>query len=186
MIHSEAWNFPFHLPLLSLLCPCSLRQCCDPVERGPWGGSDKDRRTPWPHLQCLLEQGRLQDSHLLQGQDSAGARPTQGHSPRCRFPPLTVLPCNAAPAPTSQKLYRTSLKVYFSALSVTPSLVLLTHLQEKEKPHEGSRPIRAVFVSDGKILSTGFSRVSERQVALWDPVSVNNLQFKTFVSYSHF
>lgn len=44
-----------------------------------------------------------------------------------------------------------------------------TVLVEKEKPHEGSRPIRAVFVSDGKILSTGFSRVSERQVALWDP-----------------
>uniref|UniRef100_A0A669DEQ4 Coronin n=1 Tax=Oreochromis niloticus TaxID=8128 RepID=A0A669DEQ4_ORENI len=44
-----------------------------------------------------------------------------------------------------------------------------TVLFEKEKPHEGSRPVRAVFVSDGKILSTGFSRMSERQVALWDP-----------------
>uniref|UniRef100_A0A8C3AXW6 Coronin n=1 Tax=Cyclopterus lumpus TaxID=8103 RepID=A0A8C3AXW6_CYCLU len=44
-----------------------------------------------------------------------------------------------------------------------------TVLIEKEKPHEGSRPTRAVFVSDGKILSTGFSRMSERQVALWDP-----------------
>ena len=43
--------------------------------------------------------------------------------------------------------------------------------QEKEKPHEGSRPVRALFVSDNKILSTGFSRMSERQVALWDPVS---------------
>lgn len=44
-----------------------------------------------------------------------------------------------------------------------------TVLTEKEKPHEGSRPVRAVFMSDGKILSTGFSRMSERQVALWDP-----------------
>lgn len=26
-------------------------------------------------------------------------------------------------------------------------------------------------MSDGKILTTGFSRMSERQVALWDPVS---------------
>ncbi|CAN9506016.1 unnamed protein product [Ophioblennius macclurei] len=42
-------------------------------------------------------------------------------------------------------------------------------IYEKEKPHEGSRPVRAVFVNDGKILSTGFSRMSERQVALWDP-----------------
>lgn len=44
--------------------------------------------------------------------------------------------------------------------------------QEKDRPHEGTRPVRAVFVSDGKILTTGFSRMSERQVALWDMVSV--------------
>ncbi|XP_069044429.1 coronin-1A [Lepisosteus oculatus] len=44
-------------------------------------------------------------------------------------------------------------------------------IAEKEKPHEGSRPVRAIFVSDGKILTTGFSRMSERQVALWDPSS---------------
>lgn len=59
--------------------------------------------------------------------------------------------------------------------AVLPTLLCFKHLQEKEKPHEGSRPVRAVFVSDGKILSTGFSRMSERQVALWDPVSVNFL-----------
>ncbi|KAM9472284.1 coronin-1A [Salvelinus alpinus] len=46
-----------------------------------------------------------------------------------------------------------------------------TVIAEKEKTHEGSRPVKAVFVSDGKILSTGFSRMSERQVALWDPKS---------------
>ncbi|KPP62234.1 coronin, actin binding protein, 2B-like [Scleropages formosus] len=40
---------------------------------------------------------------------------------------------------------------------------------EKDKPHEGHRPVRAVFVSSEKILTTGFSRMSERQVALWDP-----------------
>ncbi|KAK6467861.1 coronin-1A-like [Huso huso] len=43
---------------------------------------------------------------------------------------------------------------------------------EKDKPHEGSRPVRAIFVSEGKILTTGFSRMSERQVALWDPKSL--------------
>lgn len=58
--------------------------------------------------------------------------------------------------------------------SSTLLLCATSRVQEKEKPHEGSRPVRAVFVSDGKILSTGFSRMSERQVALWDPVSVNN------------
>uniref|UniRef100_A0A8C9T1K8 Coronin n=1 Tax=Scleropages formosus TaxID=113540 RepID=A0A8C9T1K8_SCLFO len=44
-----------------------------------------------------------------------------------------------------------------------------TVLLEKDKPHEGHRPVRAVFVSSEKILTTGFSRMSERQVALWDP-----------------
>lgn len=61
----------------------------------------------------------------------------------------------------------------YNKYTVSVMTSTLLHLQEKEKPHEGSRPIRAVFVSDGKILTTGFSRMSERQVALWDPVSVN-------------
>ncbi|XP_035281999.1 coronin-1B [Anguilla anguilla] len=43
-----------------------------------------------------------------------------------------------------------------------------TVLKVREKAHEGSRPMRAVFLSDGKILTTGFSRMSERQMALWD------------------
>lgn len=34
--------------------------------------------------------------------------------------------------------------------------------------------MHAVFVSEGKILTTGFSRMSERQVALWDTVSAEN------------
>ncbi|XP_060118651.1 coronin-1B [Heteronotia binoei] len=40
---------------------------------------------------------------------------------------------------------------------------------EKEKAHEGARPMRAIFLADGKIFTTGFSRMSERQLALWDP-----------------
>uniref|UniRef100_A0A8C2VPD0 Coronin n=1 Tax=Chinchilla lanigera TaxID=34839 RepID=A0A8C2VPD0_CHILA len=43
-----------------------------------------------------------------------------------------------------------------------------TIVAEKDRPHEGTRPVHAVFVSEGKILTTGFSRMSERQVALWD------------------
>uniref|UniRef100_H3C2J5 Coronin n=1 Tax=Tetraodon nigroviridis TaxID=99883 RepID=H3C2J5_TETNG len=43
-----------------------------------------------------------------------------------------------------------------------------TVLKVKEKVHEGTRPMRALFLSDGKILTTGFSRMSERQLALWD------------------
>ncbi|XP_036264358.1 coronin-6 isoform X3 [Pipistrellus kuhlii] len=40
---------------------------------------------------------------------------------------------------------------------------------ERARPHGGARPMRAVFTADGKLLSTGFSRMSERQLALWDP-----------------
>ncbi|XP_042647597.1 coronin-6 isoform X2 [Tyto alba] len=39
---------------------------------------------------------------------------------------------------------------------------------EKAKPHDGARPIRAIFVADGKIFTTGFSKMSERQLGLWD------------------
>ncbi|NXR76649.1 CORO6 protein, partial [Pycnonotus jocosus] len=43
-------------------------------------------------------------------------------------------------------------------------------IAEKTKPHDGTRPIRAIFVADGKIFTTGFSRMSERQLGLWDLV----------------
>ncbi|ELW63819.1 Coronin-1C [Tupaia chinensis] len=40
---------------------------------------------------------------------------------------------------------------------------------EKEKAHEGARPMRAIFLADGNVFTTGFSRMSERQLALWNP-----------------
>ncbi|NWH82283.1 CORO6 protein, partial [Piaya cayana] len=39
---------------------------------------------------------------------------------------------------------------------------------EKTKPHDGARPTRAIFMADGKIFTTGFSKMSERQLGLWD------------------
>ncbi|KFP01875.1 Coronin-6, partial [Calypte anna] len=44
---------------------------------------------------------------------------------------------------------------------------------EKDKPHDGARPIRAIFMADGKIFTTGFSKMSERQLGLWD---LNNFE----------
>uniref|UniRef100_A0AAV2MRA6 Protein phosphatase Slingshot homolog 1 n=1 Tax=Knipowitschia caucasica TaxID=637954 RepID=A0AAV2MRA6_KNICA len=41
-------------------------------------------------------------------------------------------------------------------------------IAEKEKAHEGVRPMRAIFLKDDKVLTTGFSRMSERHVCLWD------------------
>ncbi|XP_060762762.1 coronin-1C-A [Neoarius graeffei] len=46
-------------------------------------------------------------------------------------------------------------------------------ITEKEKAHEGARPMRAIFLSDGNIFTTGFSRMSERQLALWNPRSMD-------------
>lgn len=30
--------------------------------------------------------------------------------------------------------------------------------------------MRAIFLADGNVFTTGFSRMSERQLALWNPV----------------
>lgn len=38
----------------------------------------------------------------------------------------------------------------------------------ENKPHESSKPAQAVFLKDGRIFTTGFSRMSERQYAVWD------------------
>ncbi|XP_053267800.1 coronin-1C-A isoform X2 [Pleuronectes platessa] len=52
---------------------------------------------------------------------------------------------------------------------------------EKDKAHEGARPMRAIFLADGKLLTTGFSRMSERQLALWksdnmdEPINVQEM-----------
>lgn len=57
--------------------------------------------------------------------------------------------------------------------ATTPRVFLFTAaplFQEKEKTHEGARPMRAIFLADGNIFTTGFSRMSERQLALWNPV----------------
>ncbi|TWW66063.1 uncharacterized protein coro1cb [Takifugu flavidus] len=44
---------------------------------------------------------------------------------------------------------------------------------EKDKAHEGARPMRAIFLADGNIFTTGFSRMSERQLALWKTDSMD-------------
>uniref|UniRef100_A0A8C5PW02 Coronin n=1 Tax=Leptobrachium leishanense TaxID=445787 RepID=A0A8C5PW02_9ANUR len=40
---------------------------------------------------------------------------------------------------------------------------------EKCAPHEGMRPMRAIFTKDGNIFTTGFTRMSQRELGLWDP-----------------
>ncbi|XP_066266988.1 coronin-like protein cor-1 isoform X1 [Branchiostoma lanceolatum] len=45
-------------------------------------------------------------------------------------------------------------------------------ISERKKAHDGAKPQRAVYMKDGRVFTTGFSRMSERQYALWDD---NNL-----------
>nr|XP_034996123.1 coronin-6 isoform X1 [Zootoca vivipara]XP_034996124.1 coronin-6 isoform X1 [Zootoca vivipara] len=40
---------------------------------------------------------------------------------------------------------------------------------ERFAPHEGMRPMRAVFTRDGLVFTTGFTRMSQRELGLWDP-----------------
>ncbi|KAM7044305.1 LOW QUALITY PROTEIN: coronin-1B-like [Molossus nigricans] len=44
-----------------------------------------------------------------------------------------------------------------------------TLVAEREKAHEGAWPMGAIFLAGGKVFTTGISRMSERQLALWDP-----------------
>ncbi|CAF1595536.1 unnamed protein product [Adineta ricciae] len=42
------------------------------------------------------------------------------------------------------------------------------HVIKSAMGHQGAKPARAIYLRDGRIFSTGFSRMSERQYALWD------------------
>lgn len=42
---------------------------------------------------------------------------------------------------------------------------------QEAKVHEGAKPAQVAYLKDGKLLTTGFSKMSERQYALWDEVS---------------
>ncbi|CAF0836321.1 unnamed protein product [Didymodactylos carnosus] len=40
--------------------------------------------------------------------------------------------------------------------------------------HQGAKPMRAIYLRDGRIFTTGFSKMSERQYALWDEATLGN------------
>lgn len=45
-------------------------------------------------------------------------------------------------------------------------------LQQEGKCHLGSKPAQCAYLKNGQIFTTGFSKMSERQYALWDEVSL--------------
>ncbi|XP_070572329.1 coronin-6-like [Ptychodera flava] len=47
-------------------------------------------------------------------------------------------------------------------------------VKQAGKGHEGAKPQRVVFLKDNKLFTTGFSRMSERQYALWDASDLSN------------
>ncbi|CAF1127073.1 unnamed protein product [Adineta steineri] len=48
------------------------------------------------------------------------------------------------------------------------------HVVKSGMGHQGAKPARAIYLRDGRIFSTGFSRMSERQYALWDGDNLGN------------
>ncbi|XP_064207492.1 coronin-6 isoform X2 [Anguilla rostrata] len=54
---------------------------------------------------------------------------------------------------------------------------------ERLAPHEGIRPMRAIFTREGNIFSTGFTRMSQRELGLWDPLSFLFILFFALSSY---
>ena len=55
-------------------------------------------------------------------------------------------------------------------VSLVMFLMGFVGLQEG-KIHEGAKPAQVAYLKDGKLFTTGFSKMSERQFALWDEVS---------------
>ena len=47
-----------------------------------------------------------------------------------------------------------------------------TELLQESKGHDGAKPSMCAYLQDGKIFTTGFSRMSARQYALWDEVRI--------------
>ena len=58
----------------------------------------------------------------------------------------------------------------------TMKVVLDCYMQEGVG-HEGSKPAQVVYLRNGRIFTTGFSKMSERQMALWDDVSAIQICF---------
>nr|XP_033778418.1 coronin-6 isoform X3 [Geotrypetes seraphini]XP_033778419.1 coronin-6 isoform X3 [Geotrypetes seraphini] len=62
-------------------------------------------------------------------------------------------------------------KVFTTGFSKTSERQLALWDPEKFAPHEGMRPMRAIFTREGNIFTTGFTRMSQRELGLWDPKS---------------
>lgn len=62
-------------------------------------------------------------------------------------------------------------KTHKCHLNHLKKIILIFMWQERLAPHEGIRPMRAIFTRDGNIFTTGFTRMSQRELGLWDPVT---------------
>jgi len=51
--------------------------------------------------------------------------------------------------------------------------LLLDYFMQEVVGHEGAKPAQVVFLQNGNIFTSGFSKMSERQIALWDAVSLS-------------
>jgi len=66
--------------------------------------------------------------------------------------------------------------------------VINTHtgsIVAETQPHDGAKPSQVAYLKDGQIFTTGFSRMSERQYALWDEKDLNKPVNKSEIDSSN-
>lgn len=168
----------------------------NPLTAGAGERQTARRRPPHP---CHLH-GRWQDLHHRLQQDERAAAGPLGPGTRRRrpasavlgTPPCRAVPCRAGPprdlvrppgpppVPTTcppragpSGCFRdgSGLPSHPLPLPCADSVPPPPPPQERFAPHEGLRPVRAIFTREGHIFTTGFTRMSQRELGLWDPVT---------------
>lgn len=74
-----------------------------------------------------------------------------------------------------------NISIFYALVSRVVDVFSFVDQQERLAPHEGIRPMRAIFTRDGNIFTTGFTRMSQRELGLWDPVTHKFYHTETYI-----
>ena len=88
---------------------------------------------------------------------------------------IEISQCNSISCTVTRSIFCTSILPIFKAyiwhlLGLEVNVFGLSLQETKEPCHQGSKPAQALYLKNDKVFTTGFSRMSERQYALWDAV----------------
>lgn len=126
-------------------------------------------------LRALIGYGSAESharaSCCLQGKCSPGQGPATGSREAEFFKTPLSLPGPHSCTQVSKLFARSGPSKLPRAGSWVTPLLSSPFPQERFAAHEGMRPMRAVFTRQGHIFTTGFTRMSQRELGLWDPVT---------------